>query len=167
MSNSTSPPWRRAGVYGAVAWLLGYLVVLVVSIVATGGSVGGATLLQEALTFFLATHLWPLLPGVSIPGTVGAVLYAPATALVVFTAGFKFVPAVGAGTAEEGFRVGALLTVGYAALTAIAVLVLALSTALTAAQLPTLAVAFGVTGIGFPVVFGGFGGWFAVTLLAD
>ena len=165
MTGLAELPWKRAGAYGVVAWLVGAIITTLVLLLSTGGAVGGVTFLQQAIAFFLATHLWPLLLGGAIAGTGTAVLYTPATAMVCFVTGFKLVPTVGAETPGEGFRIGASIAAGYAGMTLLAIVALVGVTSITVSQIPLLGIVFVATGLAFPVALGGFGGWFAVRLL--
>ncbi|WP_136686877.1 hypothetical protein [Halorhabdus amylolytica] len=152
---------RKGTRAGAVAWLLGVGVALVLWWLFASGGGGPVRFLASAIVFYYAFHLWPVIPVIAAGDAVLA-LFAPISMLLLCWAGFR--TAVGAETSSgaDGFRLGATVVTGYLPLSLLSLPAFALVVGTSPLADPLVTVAIvGITGVVFPVVFGGLGGWLA------
>ncbi|WP_135661688.1 hypothetical protein [Halorhabdus rudnickae] len=151
---------RKGARAGAVAWVLGVAVAFVLWwLFASGG--GPIRFLASAIVFYYAFHLWPAVPLLTAGNAIFAV-FAPISMLLLFWAGFRTAIGADAPTGADGFRRGASVVAGYLPMAVLSLPAFALSVGTSPlADLFSTAAIVGITGVAFPLVFGGLGGWLA------
>ncbi|QGN06659.1 hypothetical protein Hrd1104_04690 [Halorhabdus sp. CBA1104] len=146
---------------GALAWILGVAIALVFLALFSTVDGGFLDLLATSVVFYYTFHLWPL---ILVPAdlSASAAVFAPIAMLVLFWAGFRAALRAGANGGRDGFVRGAEVAVGYLGMVILSLPAFAISVdgSLLADPLVT-AVIVGTTGLAFPLVFGGLGGWIA------
>jgi len=154
-------PWRHGAIAGTIAWVIGFAVMFVVMLV----MFGPVRALQDPLrtlffaaVFFLGAHLWLVLTG-GFPGGIGLlpVAFTPIPLLLLFAAGYRVSTVANVRWNREAYLTGATVAVGYAALTVVAMAVLAISTD-PFSSVPTFIFVLGFTGGIVPFLAGGLGG---------
>jgi hypothetical protein len=151
---------REGATTGTVAWLVGLGVALAIWLLfsASGGPLQS---IASGIVFYYSMHLWPVIPGVGAGAAILAI-FAPLPALVLFWAGFRVTVGSDVASGAEGFRHGAGVVVGYFALSLLCLPAFAIAVSSSPLSEPAVtAVIVGTTGLAFPVVFGGLGGWIA------
>lgn len=152
---------RPSVVAGARAWVIGLTVAVVLLALFSGFSTDPGTLFSTGVVFYFTFHLWPL---VFVPSGLGATaaIFAPFTMVLLFWSGFRTTVRADLHHEESGFRYGARITIGYLALALLSAPILFYTVEVSPLEDPLVTVAILVTtGVLFPVVFGGLGGWIA------
>jgi len=151
---------RRAARAGVIAWLLGVALALVLWWLFSS-SAGPLGFLASGIVFYYAFHLWPVVPAVTGGASIFAI-FAPVPMLSLFWAGFRVTVGTEASSGGAGARRGATVAVGYLAMALLSLPAFALTVGRSPLADPvSTAVIVGTTGVAFPVVFGGLGGWLA------
>ena len=153
--------WRPLIVAGAGAWLIGVTVSIVLLALFSGFSSNPGRLLSAGVVFYFTFHLWPVIFVSSGLGAATAV-FAPFTMVLLFWSGFKTTLRADLHHEDNGFRYGATIATGYFSLMLLSAPVFFLAAGVS--PLDDVVVSAGIlatTGIVFPIVFGGLGGWIA------
>lgn len=152
---------RIAAISGTLAWMLGVAVAVVLLALFSRLGTDLAVLLPASVVFYYTFHLWPL---VLVPAelSANAVIFAPVAMVVLFWAGFRTSLRTDAASGRDGFRRGATVTIGYLGLAVLSLAAFSLSVQTSPLSDPFgTAIILSSTGVAFPVVFGGLGGWIA------
>jgi hypothetical protein len=152
----------RVGIAGgAIAWILGVAIAVVLLVLFSTIDGGFLDLFATGVVFYYTFHLWPL---VLVPAelSASAAVFAPVAMLVLFWAGFRTALRAETSSGRDGFYSGAAIAVGYLgmALVSLPAFAITIESSLLADPLVTGLIVV-TTGILFPVVFGGLGGWIA------
>lgn len=153
-------PWRHGVIAGGAAWLAGFVVFLVLTILQVGpaGALSNPLVtLVNALVFFLAAHLWPLVAGGGGGLGLAPLVFFPVPGMILFTAGYRVATVRGVRWNREAYLTGATVGAGYAALTVLSLLILALLVG-GFASVPVYILIVGFTGGVVPLLAGGLGG---------
>ena len=152
---------RQAARSGVIAWLIGVGVALLLWLLFASSSGGPIAFIASAVVFYYSFHLWPAVPLLTAGEPIFAI-FAPIPVLLLFWAGFRTAVNAGVASAAEGVRRGGSVIVGYFAMAVLSLPLFAFSVGQSPLADP-LGASFivGVTGIAFPIVFGGLGGWIA------
>jgi len=160
-SASDSAPVRTGAVAGVGAFVAGLSLTFIVGSLGLNASLSrlvGTVPIQGTVMAFVSLHLWPVALGIPVGGLV---VWAVIPAAVLVVAGYV-TAASSATRLSRGLKNGASVTVGYLAVTVLAFLVVVVlgvgEAASVGGQLGTLLFGVVVTGVFFPVVFGGLGG---------
>ncbi|WP_181686180.1 hypothetical protein [Halorhabdus salina] len=146
---------------GALAWILGVVIALVFLALFSTIDGGFLDLFATSVVFYYTFHLWPL---ILVPAdlSASAAVFAPVAMLVLFWAGFRAAIRAETHSGRDGFARGAAIAIGYLGMAIVSLPAFAISIegSLLADPLVTVVIV-ATTGIVFPVVFGGLGGWIA------
>lgn len=151
-------PWREGAKTGVAAWLIGFLVIAALTAIplVASGTREPLGALQVALTFFLATHGWPLVLAVAAPISVFPVLFLPVPSMLLFAGGYRVIYISGKSRKHSTYRIGATVIAGYAPMTVLALAVL-VPFARSFESAIAYVVIFAFTGIIIPAIAGGLG----------
>lgn len=155
--------WQQAVVVGLVAWLAGVVITFVIgqagvsrglSFFIAVAPIGGSFLM------YMAFHSWFAIGGLG--GAGGFAVFTLLPIVILLVAGYYRASQGGAADARDGFTLGASITAGYligAVLSIVVVMALLGGSGSSGVQLnANTVIALVVSGIVFPVVFGGIGG---------
>ncbi|MFB6201559.1 MAG: hypothetical protein ABEI98_06080 [Halorhabdus sp.] len=161
--SSATDAWQRirpGAVSGAVAWILGVAIALALWAL-FASSEGIVASLASSIVFYYTFHLWPALPLLTAPTSI-FVVFTPVAVLLLFWAGFRTAMRTGAASGRAGFTHGATVVVGYLTLALASLPAFGFSVGTSPLADPLVAaIVVGITGVAFPIVFGGLGGWLA------
>jgi hypothetical protein len=167
----------EGGVFGVGAYVVGVLVTLIATVARSTPapmnapiretSAGAATVVDYGgFSGYLFAHLWIHELSVLTEFTLATYLlpFTVVLAAVLVTAGFAVASLAGGYRTEGGFRHGASITIGYFPVAVLATLLVGVTIDdVTLLGLDSVLTLF-VAGLGYPVVFGGLGGFLSKRL---